>query len=142
MRAQVRQTAEQGARTHGKLVLEDADLRLVLDRISPDPRNFPHVDLTICNDVASCRGKMAVHAGADAIDRLSHINRHLIEVTKHIAADFIRQRANRFPTERQIDGDLYSAAIVSAALFSCSIGSRICAAMCRTTGTQTPSPQT
>jgi hypothetical protein len=49
----------------------------------------PNVDLTIPNHVASSRGQMAVHARANAIDRLTNVDRNLIEVTEYIAADFL-----------------------------------------------------
>ena len=49
---------------------------------------------------------MTVYTRADAVDRLPDIDRHRIEIAKHIAADFVRQSANCFPTEHQIDRHL------------------------------------
>ena len=70
-------------------VFERADLCFVFDRIGPNPCDLPNVDLTIRNHVASSRGQMAVHARANAIDRLTNVDRNLIEVTEYIAADFL-----------------------------------------------------
>jgi hypothetical protein len=49
----------------------------------------PNVDLTIRNHVASSQGQMAVHAQANGIDRLTNVDRNLIEVTEYTAADFL-----------------------------------------------------
>ena len=113
------------------------------DRISPDPRNFPHIDLTICDDVASCRREMTVHTGADAVDRLPHIDRHLIEIAKYVAADFVCQGANR-SSDGRADRSPCLTPRRSTRQRSLLIreGSSTCSAICRTTGTHTPSPQT
>jgi hypothetical protein len=44
------------------------------------------------------------HPGADAVDRLSDINWHLVDIAEDIAADFAGELANGSPTEGKIDG--------------------------------------
>ncbi len=51
-----------------KGIFDDADVGAVLDRISPDPSDFPNIDLPIGDDVAPCRGEMPADPGADAVD--------------------------------------------------------------------------
>jgi hypothetical protein len=81
-------------------VFERADLCFVFDPDRPKPMRSPNVDLTIPNHVASSRGQMAVHARANAIDRLTNVDRNLIEVTEYIAADFLCWRTNGAATKR------------------------------------------
>ena len=117
-------------------------VRFVFDWVCPHPSDFPNVDLAICDNVASSRCQMAVHARAYAIDGLTDIDRDLIEIAEHVAANFVCEGANGRRLKARSIAMLYSAAISSSPVLALSNGSRICPAMCLTTGTHTPSPQT
>ena len=98
---------------------------LSFDWISPYPSDFPNVDLSICDYVASGRREMAVHTRAYAVDRLTYVNRHLVEIAKYVAANFVRERANRSATEGQVDRHCPTPQrSVSQFLFALSSGSR------------------
>ncbi len=75
-----------------KSVFNSADFIAVLNWISPDPRNLPNINLPVSNDIAPRRGEMSTDASSNAIDGLPDIDWHLIEIAKHVAADFVGER--------------------------------------------------
>lgn len=78
-------------------------VRFVFDWICPHPSDFPNVDLAICDNVASSRCQMAVHARAYAIDGLTNIDRDLIKIAEHVAANLVCEGANGPASEGEIN---------------------------------------
>ena len=80
---------------------EDGYFGAVVDRIGPDPSDLPNVDLSVGDDVAPRRSEVSAHPGADAVDRLSDINWHLVDIAEDIAADFVGELANGSADEKE-----------------------------------------
>jgi hypothetical protein len=77
-------------------ILERDDIFALLDWKTPNEGYFPNIDLTVCNDIGPRRREVSIHSRADAVDRLPDINRHIVQVTKHIAAYLVCKGAHRF----------------------------------------------
>jgi hypothetical protein len=86
-----------------KCVFDSADISPVVDRVRPNPRDLPNVNLPICNNIASSRCEMPIHTSANSVYRLPHIDWNLIKVAKHVAANFVRQGPNSSPAEGEVD---------------------------------------
>jgi ABC-type phosphate transport system ATPase subunit len=125
-----------------KRIFDRANIGLVFDGVSPNPRDFPNIDLSICDNIASGRREMTIHTRAYSVDRLPDIDRHLVEIAKYVTANLVREARTALRRKARSIAISYSAAIRSEVPFALSSGSSSRDAMCLTTGTQTPSPQT
>ena len=82
--------------------LKRPDLFSRSDRISPNPCNFPDVDLTIGDDVGPGRGKVTCYSTAYAIYRLPDVDWDTIEITQSIYANGIGQLSDSVSSETKI----------------------------------------
>jgi hypothetical protein len=137
-------------RTHQRIrvvvVVADQGLECIdagaLDRERPHPRDFPNVDLAVRDNVQPSGGQVTSNAGPDAVGGLADVDWDLVEIAQDVNADLVRQILHRVLAEGEVYGHDYTAATGSSARFAASNSSRTCSAMCRTTGTRTPSPHT
>ena len=61
----------------------------------PDKGDFPDINLTVGNHIRTGRGQMPAHPRANAIHRLPHINRLLVQIAQRIDPYLVGQRAKR-----------------------------------------------
>lgn len=82
---------------------EGGDIAPVIDWVRPDPRNFPDIDLSVCDNIRPSRGQMPVHTCPNSVGRLPDINRDLIQVAQHVAANLVGQCAHGSAPKSKID---------------------------------------
>lgn len=82
---------------------ERRDFSLALDRVGHHPRNLPHVNLSIGDDVRTGRSKMPGYPAADSVGGLTNIDGHLVQIAKDVNANLIGQGPHCLPAKSKID---------------------------------------
>ena len=90
-----------------KPIFESRYLVLRGNRICPDPRDLPNINLSIGNNIRTSGGQVPIDARPDSIDGLTNINWHAVEITQCIASDGVGKRPHGASPKIEVNCHLF-----------------------------------